>query len=230
MEKIVNYIDAANIINDLNIGKLVSFVNGEAVKEDYITGIRTYRRNEKDIGFTRLCADSIVAENFIEKITFCISDNSDELSEIRFYHKGGFYSYQGGTGKAIDHACRLPDKFALDDLMTAKYLNTDLITRETVNGKEHIFIPVSHEKIGKMTLRQETNMKRLLGLLGGDQAKMQFARLPAFSIVQEDGRTEIYGWIYNIGTGSFHNSTLIYNSAEDFTNLNPFKSFLEIAA
>lgn len=230
MERIVNYIDAANIINSASIGKLVSFVNGEAVKEDYITGIKTYRRNEKDIGFARLCADSIIGENFIEKITFCISDDSGKLSEIRFYHKGGFYSYQDGTGKAIDHACRLPDKFALDDLMTAEYLNTDMITRKTVNGKEHIFITVSPEKIGKMTLRQETRMKMLLGRLGGDQAKMQFARLPAFSIVQKDGRTEIYGWIYNIGTGSFHNCTLIYNSAEDLTNLNPFKSFLEIAA
>ena len=166
--------------------------------------------------FTRRFADSIIIDSPVIGVEI-ISEKAtvhcrDEVYEL----------YPVGIKKVLP-ASSLQDEFFIDDLMNADYIDYDKLK----NNNGVLYAPISMEKIGALSKKQEACIKKILARIGGLSIHTQCRRVPAFSVFVLEDNCKVWAHIYNLETETFITGIKLYDNREDFC-IPKFEEFATI--
>ena len=214
--------DFRSFYDDINHFDLIRVIEKDGSGKEkmyFIDGIVVFQGDPKNIGFTRVLADTMLLSDFVSSIneeTCTIRCGKTSYELVPFYKK-----------EAIPLTRKiLPQKIYLDTLLSMEYLDAS----SAVASNNSVFIPVSLEKVRSMTKTEQARIARVIERsLKGTKSSYQCSRLPAFSIeFLPDEKYNIYGHIYSIDTDTYLNSVLLYSS-EEFSDVSPFSDVIECA-
>lgn len=192
--------------------------NGTRTKTFYADGIIVFRKNYRDIGFSRTFADTIVTQSFIDNMIVDYNVVILQCGQVK-YKIVPIKKNSGSQEKIL-----LPDIIYIDTLINGMFFDTENIIVE----HNMILTPINLKKLGKLSLKQKTAIKRIIeNKLNGSQVEFQCCRVPAFSVEFKEDEYIIYGHIYDYATKCCLNKVELYKSSEDFNNINPYNDYLE---
>lgn len=196
----------------------ITEVSSKEKRVFYSDGIVVFHKNYRDIGFSKTFADTVVPECFVDKIITDDDVITINCGQVQYY----VYLIKHKT-HCIDTTL-LPETIHIDTLINGLYFDANKISVK----HNTIITPIDLKKLGKLSLKQKTAIKRIINNeLGGSQNKFQCCRVPAFSVEFHNDEYTICGHVCDYAENQYLNKVVLYKSNEDFNNVNPYKTYVE---
>lgn len=203
----------------INKYSLIKVYENDNEQPFVVDGIKLFGKNVHNAAFTRLFSYGFPL--------WYVTDAQVEKDGIVIHTKWSTYRLYPIQERQELSASSLPDEFPIDELMSFRYIDESCVSV----CDNVVYMPVSIQKLGKISLKQETQIKRLLWRIFDGVGNWYSERCiaPAFSVEFVDNDYIVYAHIYDLVDKTYMRKAELYNSYEDFNKIEPFKELVRYA-